>query len=259
MNRIQFHDTEKYSDSSITKNTSFKIIEIIEALDYLSSRDEFMDVIRTEIRKLIPHDMTIFGVGEWKTLRVDGKINVDYPDKFLNTIITPSTTGVHVNSPVVKAATLAPQFVEVKTTKKFDPKFSQWMEAARNFEIHNLFAKGRKHPGGSRFTYHCYTNSHLEWNDKRRRIINILTPHIDNAVLKIVGMETINKTVEVTLRERQILQYVHIGLKNEEIAKELYISLHTVKNHIKNILAKLKVKNRTQAVTKAIDFDLIDA
>ena len=72
-------------------------------------------------------------------------------------------------------------------------------------------------------------------------------------------METADKIIEISLREKEILQHLHLGLKNEDIAKQLNISLHTVKNHIKNILAKLKVKNRTQGLAKAIDFDLIDA
>jgi DNA-binding NarL/FixJ family response regulator len=78
-------------------------------------------------------------------------------------------------------------------------------------------------------------------------------------MLRIFGMETINKTIEITLREQEILQHIQLGLKNEDIARQLNISTHTVKNHIKSILAKLKVKNRTEAVAKAIDFDLIQA
>ena len=70
-------------------------------------------------------------------------------------------------------------------------------------------------------------------------------------------MEILDKTIEISLREKEILQYLSLGYKNEQIAGQLFISLHTVKNHIKHILAKLGVQNRTQAVAKAIDFDLI--
>ncbi|MCB8921157.1 MAG: LuxR family transcriptional regulator [Ardenticatenaceae bacterium] len=51
-------------------------------------------------------------------------------------------------------------------------------------------------------------------------------------------------------REQEVLQHIAKGLTNQEIADRLYLSLHTVKIHARNIYGKLGVKNRTQAVTK---------
>ena len=76
-----FSANNKAEHSPFSKDTSFKVLEIIEALDFLSTREEFIEVIRMDIRKLIPHDMSIFGIGEWKTFRIDGLINIDYPEK----------------------------------------------------------------------------------------------------------------------------------------------------------------------------------
>ena len=57
---------------------------------------------------------------------------------------------------------------------------------------------------------------------------------------------------ELTRRERGILQYVAEGLSNREIAEVLAISEYTVKNHLKNIMQKLHVKNRVQLARIAI-------
>ena len=259
MDHIAQLQTGKTADSPFTKDVSFRIIEVIEALDDLATRDEFADVFRSAIRTLIPHEMGIFGIGEWKTFRVDGFINVDFPEKFLGAIMKNNSDGTHVSSPVATAAAEVPKFIEVKNTKNFNPKFAEWTEGVAKFDIRNLFGKGRKHPGGTRYSYHSYGNALHEWDEQRRRIVNILTPHIDNALLKVMGMEILDKTIEISLREKEILQYLSMGYKNQEIANKLYISVHTVKNHIKHILAKLDVQNRTQAVSKAIDFDLIQA
>lgn len=51
-------------------------------------------------------------------------------------------------------------------------------------------------------------------------------------------------------REVEVLRLIAEGLTNQEIADRLYLSLHTVKVHARNIYAKLGVKNRTQAVAR---------
>lgn len=52
---------------------------------------------------------------------------------------------------------------------------------------------------------------------------------------------------ELTPRENDVLVALGKGLSNQEIADELFISEHTVKKHISNILSKLELSHRTQA------------
>ncbi len=62
----------------------------------------------------------------------------------------------------------------------------------------------------------------------------------------------------LTRREREVLQLVAEGLSNREIAERLYIAENTVKNHLRNILEKLHMQNRAQAVAFAIRQGLLD-
>jgi DNA-binding NarL/FixJ family response regulator len=57
----------------------------------------------------------------------------------------------------------------------------------------------------------------------------------------------------LTEREAQVLTLVAKGLSNAEIASQLYVSAETVKTHVANILAKLRVRDRTQAVIRAYE------
>jgi len=57
---------------------------------------------------------------------------------------------------------------------------------------------------------------------------------------------------ELTSREREILQYIANGAADKEIAVRLSLSLHTVKTHVRNILAKLHAVNRRQAADVAL-------
>lgn len=56
---------------------------------------------------------------------------------------------------------------------------------------------------------------------------------------------------KLTEREREILEWVATGATNREIAGGLFIAENTVKNHLKNILAKLHLQNRVQLATFA--------
>lgn len=61
---------------------------------------------------------------------------------------------------------------------------------------------------------------------------------------------------ELSDREKEILEQVALGLKNVEIARRLFVSPKTVRNHVSNILSKLQVADRTQAALKAIEAGL---
>ncbi|MDY0816110.1 response regulator transcription factor [Kitasatospora purpeofusca] len=56
----------------------------------------------------------------------------------------------------------------------------------------------------------------------------------------------------LTDRELEVLKLVATGMNNREIAKELFISENTVKNHVRNILEKLQLHSRMEAVVYAM-------
>ncbi len=62
---------------------------------------------------------------------------------------------------------------------------------------------------------------------------------------------------QLSPRETEILRMVATGASNREIAENLVIAEGTVKNHLTNILGKLSVKDRMQAVLKAKEYGLI--
>ncbi len=76
-----------------------------------------------------------------------------------------------------------------------------------------------------------------------------LSPGILQKVVAQVSSppELPSKFAELTLREREVLKLIAHGASNREIAKALYISEGTVKNHVTNLLGRLDLRDRTQA------------
>lgn len=63
---------------------------------------------------------------------------------------------------------------------------------------------------------------------------------------------------DLSPREKQVLKLVAQGKTNREIASALVITEHTVKNHLRNILEKLHVRNRVEAATLAVREGLME-
>jgi DNA-binding NarL/FixJ family response regulator len=66
------------------------------------------------------------------------------------------------------------------------------------------------------------------------------------------------KTIHLTKKEQQILALIVDGLSNKEISAKIFNAEGTVRNHVSNILAKLDVRDRTQATLKAIKLNLLE-
>ena len=66
------------------------------------------------------------------------------------------------------------------------------------------------------------------------------------------------QSIRLTSRELEVIQLISEGLANKEIANRLFIETQTVKNHIHNILDKLQLQNRFQAVDYARDKKLLE-
>ncbi len=87
----------------------------------------------------------------------------------------------------------------------------------------------------------------------------VLEPEVtDKLMAKLRKPKTQALHEELTGREREILQLMAKGKSNQEIADELFIAIKTVKTHVSNILSKLQVQDRTQAVIYAFQHHLVE-
>jgi DNA-binding NarL/FixJ family response regulator len=85
---------------------------------------------------------------------------------------------------------------------------------------------------------------------------SMISPRIASRLVhRLREPETVDATLtggELTPRELEVLELLARGLDNSEIARVLYLSQHTIKNHVSSILVKLQVENRVQAAVRAV-------
>ncbi|MEK5254074.1 response regulator transcription factor [Paenibacillus sp. FSL F4-0125] len=95
------------------------------------------------------------------------------------------------------------------------------------------------------------------WIQYLQAIVNEEAPLSRELAFQILKEFTVPSVTDegesLTAREKEILSCVSSGSKNKEIAVSLGISEHTVKNHLKNILQKLQLQNRTQLTRYALE------
>lgn len=87
---------------------------------------------------------------------------------------------------------------------------------------------------------------------------SILEPEVTGKMMMKMRQKDVTQPHDqLTSREMEILMLMAQGKSNQEIADELFIALKTAKTHVSNILSKLEVQDRTQAVIYAFKHSLV--
>jgi DNA-binding NarL/FixJ family response regulator len=93
----------------------------------------------------------------------------------------------------------------------------------------------------------------------------VLPPSLTNTIFTHIAQRaatgpraSVNQSVQMTTRERQVIDLITEGMSNKLIARHLRISPHTVKSHVRNILEKLALHSRLQVAAYALRTESLD-
>jgi len=107
---------------------------------------------------------------------------------------------------------------------------------------------------------YAFLNSHLMY-ETQTTALSAIMPHLDAALRRVECLPENNESKVsiapihslISEREAAVLNLVIQGETNTVIAEHLFISVNTVKNHLKNIYKKMSVSSRAQAVAKYLE------
>ncbi len=159
------------------------------------------------------------------------------PDVILMDVRMPGTDGIAATRQLT-GGDAGPKIVVVTTFENDDHVFDALAAGAHGFLLkrdapdHVVHAVRTVHRGDA-----------LLFPDSVRALVASRAPRREGA----------DVIARLTDREREILRLMARGLANAEIAAELYLGTETIKTHVRNVLAKLGVKDRVQAVIVAYE------
>jgi transcriptional regulator EpsA len=253
-----------------------------EATD-VASREDFKTWAETSVRKLFPHEMLIAGVAHRNVDRVavEHLLPVGFPMPFIDAVT--ARRGAFA-CPTLEAwfREGRPQLYEPEGRHAYaEPNLSTTEFKAYNLK--NVAAHGVSDLSGKYATYFSFSQVPTALTERHTHLLELLAPHLRLAYIgatRLPGAQRKygspaphsdrpdNGSAEtqtiywahgfhLTAREREILYWLGLGKTNEEISKAVHRARDTIKHQISDILAKLNVRNRHEAVALAIRLGLL--
>ena len=162
-----------------------------------------------------------------------------------------------VKPDVVLMDLLMPKMNGVAATEAIHKKWPQIRIIALTSFKEKEYVEGALKAGAMSYLLKNVTANDL-LNAVRRAVIGqpSLSPEAAQILIQKVN-EPVPPGADMTEREREILELMVDGLSNSEIAERLIVSQSTVKFHVSNVLSKLGVTSRTEAVALALKNHLV--
>ena len=240
-----------------------RLISIVNRSLRVSNESQFFSWAQCEIQYLIPHEILICCI--W--------VGSDPQPKFFNFSSTRYFQDEQFFAVCNPAKGLMVQLMTraqksgrgciVSPETSIGDYDDAWAEMLEGHELKNIAAHGLRGPDGRLKSYFCFARVSGMLGPRLLYLLEILLPTLDVTLGRIVASQNIKaeparkEAATLGAREIEVINLIKVGKSNRVIAEELFISPLTVKNHVQNILKKLKVKTRGHAVTKAIDLGLL--
>ena len=249
-------------EPGLSKKQHSTYIAVIESLLNVATPEQFLQWVKGELQTFFPHEMFVGGIGHIKrdSIKVEHILSAGFPIEYVQAIQRPDGD---LSSPIMArwCREQKPQLFEAESAKADYPE--SWMSIVQKYDLRNFAAHGMRDLNSNVSSYFNFSRIPGKLTPHHAYLLTLLVPHMHVALVKAMTKTKHTRqkksanSLGITLREREILKWVQLGKTSWEIAQILNITEKTVKNHAQNVLVKLRAKNRTQAVAKAISLNIL--
>ncbi len=236
------------------------LLEIIHQCTLCNNHDNFHDIIK-KVCSLLSANSAILCefLAERNSLQPIRVKNVNFPAEWVDLYARDKLW--HAAS-ITQGNRLKPGFQSWENTYKkfaFQPDFISCAQDVGLFKGYT-FSDWQHSPDSIKTISLAGNNlgNHQQTNLLMERLAPHLFPLFKRLTPKIIPSQPLQKSPNLTPREREVLNWIKEGKTSWEASIILSISERTVNFHIRNIKRKLNAVNRSQAIAKAISHGIID-
>jgi len=232
------------------------VMALFAACQGIETRAGFMDDVYPLLQEVLPHERFVCAIATVAPVAVLDVVNAGFPTAFVTDVV--DRRG-RIASPVIRRWLMsdAPVYFDETLCDAFlEDGDDSWLDTFRQHGMRNLIAHGIKDLLGAATSYFCFGGV-PDGDEARRRMLQLVMPHLHAALRAHYRLKGREQDVELSCREREVLQLVCVGKTNEAIGSILGISPWTVKVHVRNFMAKLNVSTRGHAAAMAMKNGLV--
>lgn len=244
----------------LSKNDASFLLEMIHASLSCATEQHLINLIN-DLKWLFPHEFAVCALHRTGALMDTSHfINVDFPSGWCSLYLA---RGFDKIDPIVLESAENGQGIQywTDTYKKYDAGTARaFISSARDFRLKEGYSHGVRTPSGNKRSLFNFAGSSVSKHPRTELILKYIVPHLHQAFGRIVDGDKEKEhrsQAPLSSREKEVLNWVKDGKSTWEISSILSISTHTVQFHVKNIMGKLDVVSRPQAVAVALQNRLI--
>ena len=236
-----------------SKQESVSAFEFIAACSSATSKNDFLFSVYPKLLRIFPHQMFACTRGDIYRAHPNQSINVNFPEKYVRCMS--ATYGSMGGLKIQDWLQLQSPIYYDQTTILADQLDPCWRTAFEEYKLRNMVNHGFLDASKKALSYFWFSGVEA-WDMYQAFMISMIVPHLHITLTRIFSYASHPTPVVLSSREKEMLNWICTGKSNPEIAEIVGISPWTVKIHVRNLMEKLDVSNRSQAVAKAFELGL---
>jgi len=256
---------EPPTPNPLTIEERLALFDAIDALELVSTSDQFIACMDDEIQRIFPHNGIACGIGNIaeKNVKLYRLLLHHFPREYVESL-RQSDGGLN--------SQLLTRWRAERTPILVDPDYNptSWdisrLKNIKKYDISNVAAHGLVDLQGELTSFFCLIRIPEQLGAKHVYLLNRLVPHLHVALVRAMvtlddmtdGTNNKRPTVLLTQRQNEVLHWLQLGKTNWEIAQILGTSEDTIKYHVSQLFEKLNARNRAQAVATALLLRIIE-